>query len=81
MNFNDVAEKAKQIVALEGPTIQALKELQDLFAQYNKCDSPGCRNIAEWEGWSGHGLIRLTNVCDEHKSLLRGYKDEPNKYT
>ena len=51
------------------------EEISDLF-EYGFCDISGCKEIAEYEGWIGNGLIRKINVCEGHKHLLIGYKDE-----
>ena len=51
-------------------------EISDLFEYVCFCDISGCKEIAEYEGWIGNGLIRKISVCEGHKHLLRGYKDE-----
>lgn len=48
------------------------------------CDVAGCDNPAEYEGWwrakdftgNATGLIRLVQVCEEHRTLLIGAEDE-----
>ena len=52
------------------------EEISDLFEYVCFCDISDCKEIAEYEGWIGNGLIRKVNVCEGHKHLLRGYKDE-----
>lgn len=51
-------------------------EISDVFKYVCFCDIEGCKEVAEYNGWIGNGLIRKINVCEGHKHLLRGYKDE-----
>lgn len=52
------------------------EEISNLFEYVCFCDISGCQELAEYEGWIGNGLIRKVNVCERHKHLLRGYKED-----
>lgn len=67
----------------EGNEFEASKFIEDnendiseFVELFPICSIKGCENIAEWEGWIGEGLIRRVNVCNDHKYLLRGYKED-----
>ena len=73
-----------QVIAILESTGLEKSEAEFVLENTHFCNVDRCYNVALWEGWfdnkdfSGNktGLMRRVVVCDDHKFMLKGYKED-----